>query len=261
MYCCWEAQNRPTRPAPPSSISPDLPPHLSCHPTSAVLKNGQLLSIPLISLRLSIPSSLVERVLGQFTSKSLFPTARVSEFCSGSVPFAHGLHCWLSSTRPTPAAHSPTSAQQELMSRTSLSTKGRGKLAGKTGVIPVAEGARSRAAHIKKRSLQSWPPVFSPASLLHPVCPALGMLQGCQPSAWAPRPEDKQCGFQEGRAARKGLPPRSVRGCAQSFLRLGLLPASWDGVNRGACLGWHESGDKDESHTQGKWKNPTCSPR
>lgn len=159
MYCCWEARNCPSRPSPPSSSSPNLPSHLSCHLTSAVLKNGQLLSIPLISLRLSIPGSPVEHALGQFTSKPPFPTACVSVFRSGSLPFARGLpqagaealHRWLSSTRPTPAACSPTSAQQELMSRTNLSAKGHGKLAGKTGVIPVAEGARVGAAHIKRK--------------------------------------------------------------------------------------------------------------
>lgn len=99
-------------------------------------------------------------------------------------PLPVGCHRWLSSTRPTPAAHSPTSAQQELMSRTSLSTKGRGKLAGKTGVIPVAEGARSRAAHIKKRSLQSWPPVSAllpcsiPCVLPSGCCRAASPLPG-----------------------------------------------------------------------------------
>lgn len=62
----------------------------------------------------------------------LLPCAPFSVWCATRcMAVAKALDHWLSLTRDRPAAHLPTSAGKELMSQTSLSTNGHGKLAGK----------------------------------------------------------------------------------------------------------------------------------
>jgi len=144
----------------------------------------------------------------------------------------------------------------------------------------VAEGVWSSAAQ-RSTSKENpcrlgWlchQPCFPPPSFVS--CPEGTMSQSVPASPPPLHPDWKvnSVALNEGRAAMKRLtPPKCLtgcRGCVLSFLAPSLLPTGWAVLNREACLGTteavafpglHASGDKDESHTQGKWKNPTSSP-
>lgn len=100
---------------------------------------------------------------------------------------------------------------------------------------------------------------ISPASLLHLLSPALRL-----PCA-SPSPLHPDWGANSVRVAVKRL---SVSGAPKDGccppLHPNHLPTTWAVLNREVSLGTTGAGafpgDQDESHTQGKWKNPTSTP-